>query len=96
LFVQSTDPIFHKVSFAAPFLAVYIVALRYPCIASFDGCIPIAAGAFIGEHSFSSDKRPIALGRPDQHDLSQAEAFGRTIKEKLDALQAIIESSGFY
>lgn len=53
-----------------------------------DGCIPIAAGAFIGEHSFSSDETPIAHGRPDYHDLSQAEAFGRMIKEKMDALQA--------
>ena len=72
---------------------VYDDALReLNDILTADGCIPIAAGAFIGEHSFSSDKRPIALGRPDQHDLSQAEAFGRTIKEKLDALQAISES----
>lgn len=51
-----------------------------------DGCIPMAAGAFIGEHSFSSVETPIAADRPDLRDISQAEAFGRKIKEKLDAI----------
>ena len=37
---------------------------------------PVAAAAFIGEHSFSSDSLPIAPGRPDAQDLATAEQFG--------------------
>ena len=48
-----------------------------------DGCLPIAAGAFIGEHSFSSCETPIAADRPDRSDLALAESFGRKIKNKL-------------
>lgn len=54
-----------------------------------DGCVPMASGAFIGEHSFSSDETPIAAGRPDIRDISQAEAFGRKIKEKLNAILSV-------
>lgn len=43
----------------------------------------IAAGTFIGEHSFSNEKSPIAPGRPDATDLSFAEEFGRQISEKI-------------
>lgn len=56
-----------------------------------DGCVPIACGAFIGEHSFSSNEKPIADGRPDVSDLGQAEEFGRRIKEKLSALLSVDE-----
>jgi len=47
------------------------------------GFHPIAAGAFIGEHSYSQEATPIALGRPDRTDLEQAEAFGRIVRDKL-------------
>jgi ferredoxin/flavodoxin len=47
------------------------------------GFIPIAAAAFIGEHSFSTRDVPIAAGRPDKKDLEMAVAFGRTIKERI-------------
>lgn len=47
------------------------------------GFIPIAGGAFIGEHSFSSAQTPIAVGRPDTEDLAKARAFGERISEKL-------------
>jgi ferredoxin len=50
------------------------------------GGIPIAGGAYIGEHSFSKDDTPIAVGRPDTDDLDHAEEFGRQIKEKLQAV----------
>ena len=43
-----------------------------------------AAGAFIGEHSYSRDDAPIATGRPDLDDLSKAGAFGKSIAGKLD------------
>ena len=48
-----------------------------------NGCLPIAAGAFIGEHSFSSSETPIAADRPNPSDLALAESFGRKIKDKL-------------
>lgn len=47
------------------------------------GCIPIAGAAYIGEHSFSSSEIPTAEGRPDRKDLAHAEAFGRTVSEKV-------------
>jgi NAD-dependent dihydropyrimidine dehydrogenase PreA subunit len=50
-----------------------------------NGFRTIAAGAFIGEHSFTTDDTPIAVGRPDTEDLKKAKAFGEKIKQKLDA-----------
>lgn len=47
------------------------------------GCKPIAAAAYIGEHSFSDPERPIAAGRPDASDLQHAANFGRRIYERL-------------
>lgn len=43
----------------------------------------IAAGTFIGEHSYSTPEAPIAAGRPDAQDLAFAEQFGRDIMQKL-------------
>ncbi|ABA90140.1 iron-sulfur cluster-binding flavodoxin [Syntrophotalea carbinolica DSM 2380] len=43
----------------------------------------IAAGAFIGEHSFSTPSQPIAAGRPDAEDLKKAVQFGRQVAGKL-------------
>jgi ferredoxin/flavodoxin len=48
------------------------------------GFTPVAAGAFIGEHSFASVTTPIACGRPDEQDLAEAIAFGRRIRSKLE------------
>jgi ferredoxin len=45
--------------------------------------VPVAAGAFIGEHSYSTPGAPIAPGRPDADDLRKAEQFGRMIDAKL-------------
>jgi ferredoxin/flavodoxin len=47
------------------------------------GFTPVAGGAFIGEHSFSSGTTPIAAGRPDSRDAQVAREFGSSIKEKL-------------
>jgi len=44
----------------------------------------IAAGAFIGEHSYSRDDAPIAMDRPDNDDLEKAVKFGRRIAAILD------------
>lgn len=47
------------------------------------GFVPVAAGAFIGEHSYSTEILPVAVGRPDGKDLESARVFGIAIKEKL-------------
>jgi len=55
------------------------------------GFKPLAAGAFIGEHSFATEELPIAMGRPDSQDVQIAVEFGAKIKEKAGALQAADE-----
>lgn len=67
------------------------------------GFIPVACAAFIGEHSYSSAKLPMAPGRPDRGDLEKARQFGAAIQEKLDVLiscdnthQVIIPGSSDY
>lgn len=57
------------------------------------GCIPIAAGAYIGEHSFSNNERPIAEGRPDMNDLHHAHLFGIEIYKKLLSISSINQLS---
>ena len=47
------------------------------------GFVPVAAGAFVGEHSYSTPGTPIAEGRPDTQDLAEAAAFGARIGRKL-------------
>ncbi len=47
------------------------------------GFVPVAAGAFVGEHSYSTPATPIAQGRPDARDLIAATAFGAQVREKL-------------
>lgn len=57
------------------------------------GFLPVAAGAFIGEHSFARDDRPMANGRPDAADLSAAKDFGAKINAKLGHLETLSEAS---
>jgi ferredoxin len=52
------------------------------------GFIPVAGGAFIGEHSYASKEVPIANGRPDSLDVQKAMDFGSKIKDKIEALQS--------
>jgi ferredoxin len=49
------------------------------------GFVPIAGGAFIGEHSYDTPDTPIATGRPDAADLEKAVAFGTALRERLVA-----------
>lgn len=49
------------------------------------GFVPVAAAAFVGEHSYSAPQTPIAAGRPDAQDLTAAAAFGAAVLQKLDA-----------
>lgn len=57
------------------------------------GFRPMAAAAFVGEHSFS---RVLAAGRPDAEDLSKAGRFGQQVAEKLLSGQelSLIEVEG--
>lgn len=47
------------------------------------GFTPVAAGAFVGEHSFSRADMPIAACRPDVSDLSAAAGFMKKVEQKL-------------
>ena len=49
------------------------------------GFMPVAAAAFVGEHSYSTADNPIAVGRPDAADLAEAERFGHNIALALKA-----------
>ncbi|WP_319410160.1 EFR1 family ferrodoxin [uncultured Desulfosarcina sp.] len=52
--------------------------------------IPVAGGAFVAEHSYSSKNYPIAQNRPDESDIRKAQEFGAAIRKKLQK----VESSG--
>jgi len=58
-------------------------------LAGKSGFIPLAAGAFIGEHSFCSNEFGIAENRPDKEDLDKAFAFGRKIARILDGIGSL-------
>jgi len=49
----------------------------------------LAAGAFIGEHSFSSNMLEIEKNRPDKDDLQLANKFGKSIIDKLKKMDSI-------
>ncbi|MBE9467086.1 MAG: EFR1 family ferrodoxin [Bacteroidetes bacterium] len=49
----------------------------------------IAGAAFIGEHSFSSSEKPIAMNRPDKQDLEKCKDFSGMITEKLKDIEDI-------
>lgn len=50
-----------------------------------DGFMPVAGGAFVGEHAFS---RTLGAGRPNGDDLAEMDAFARRAAEKVSALKA--------
>ncbi len=52
-------------------------------VVSANGFNVIAAAAFIGEHSYTTQEYPIAVGRPDLHDQELACAFGQQVTAKL-------------
>ena len=59
-----------------------------------NGFVPIAAGAFVGEHSFSNT---LGMNRPDGRDLEIAGQFARDIAEKIKSqrdLSKIIKVRG--
>lgn len=50
------------------------------------GFVPLSAGAFVGEHSYSrpAEGMPIAQGRPDDADCAVARQFGARSRAKYD------------
>lgn len=52
-----------------------------------NGFVPVAAGGFIGQHTFGE----IATGRPNVEDLAEAEEFGKKIAEKLSSAKTACE-----
>ncbi len=55
-----------------------------------NGFVGVAGGAFVGEHSLTSD---LATNRPDSNDLEVAKKFGCEIKNKLESIENISEIS---
>jgi ferredoxin len=53
------------------------------------GFKPVAAGAFVGEHSYSTSFTPVAVGRPDAEDIEKAMALGKMIREKMTTVRAL-------
>jgi len=53
------------------------------------GFKPIAAGAFVGEHSYSTSNKPIAIDQPDTEDMVKAHAFGQAILKKIQTASNI-------
>jgi ferredoxin/flavodoxin len=60
-------------------------------LAQASGFVPVAGGAFIGEHSFSTKSTPLAEGRPDASDIRKAREFGVSIGQLLQNIQNIGE-----
>lgn len=48
------------------------------------GFAPVAGATFVGEHTFSTRRWPVAEGRPDIADLALARDFGRKVRETLE------------
>ncbi len=53
------------------------------------GFKPVACAAFIGEHSFSTEKYPVAKERPDSEDIRKAREFGKDARDKINGLESI-------
>ncbi|WP_163178017.1 4Fe-4S binding protein [Bacteroides sp. 51] len=49
----------------------------------------IGAATFVGEHSYHTEKHPIAQGRPDQDDLLFAHNFGKLVAEKIRTAETL-------
>jgi ferredoxin/flavodoxin len=58
-------------------------------LATAAGFAPVAGGAFIGEHSFSSESTPLANGRPDASDIRCAREFGVSINQLLQSVYSL-------
>ena len=79
----------HASSAPAVLVAVYgnrayeKALVELDAFASDRGFKVIAGATFIGEHSYSTEKYPVAAGRPDERDLAVAADFGKQISDKI-------------
>lgn len=53
------------------------------------GFVVVGGAALLGEHSFSSDEKPVAKGRPDEADLAEAKGFGEKVIKALEAADTL-------
>jgi len=53
------------------------------------GFVPVAGGAFIGEHSYTNPESPIANGRPNSQDLKKSVEFGKAVRHKMESIKNI-------
>jgi len=58
------------------------------------GFVPVAGGAFVAEHSFATEDRHMANGRPDAEDIERAKDFGSKIREKMTGAASIDDLGG--
>ncbi|MFL0165848.1 EFR1 family ferrodoxin [Candidatus Clostridium helianthi] len=70
-----------------------IVLNQLDFIAQKSGFKVVAAGSFIGEHSFSTEEIPIAQNRPNNDDLNKAEEFGKNIIKKIENINSLEDVS---
>ena len=47
------------------------------------GFVTIAAASFVGEHSYSTEANPVAVGRPNVGDIADAQRFGELVRAKI-------------
>ncbi len=57
------------------------------------GLAPVAAAAFVGEHSYSTRDLPIAKGRPDKEDEMAARDFGSAVAKKIQGCKSLFEAA---
>jgi len=57
------------------------------------GFFPVAGGAFVGEHSFATETRPMANGRPDAEDIAKAREFGSRLRTKMEGMGSIDDAA---
>ncbi|MDE6482874.1 MAG: 4Fe-4S binding protein [Rikenellaceae bacterium] len=60
------------------------------------GFVTVAAGAFVGEHSYSRPGMPIGEGRPDSEDVAVARRFGDRAASKLASAESVHEAAVAY
>lgn len=65
-------------------------------VLSAQGFVPLAAGAFIGEHSYSRPDYPIGANRPDKIDVACAENFGQRVADKWAGLNSLDALTPFF
>ena len=75
----------HAAAHSAALWAFEKAAAELAALAARQGFVPVAAAAFVGEHSYSTPETPVAAGRPDAQDLARAAEFGAAVRKKLAA-----------